>query len=211
MTPVPPVNSRRRRFLAIAVVLVATLVPLLPAAPAAAAGPVGYVRLAHLSPDTPDVDVYLTAVTGGTPQRFPGVGYGTVSNYLTVPTGTYAVSMRAAGAPASDPPVLTTNVTVADGKAYTVAGVGKHADLGLKVIEDDLSLPPAPVATEPVGTLPVRWASARSCAVNPLPVWASSTISVYTLPAARVAVSVLDGEPPAPWASSVQCPGATAR
>ena len=144
MTPVPPVNSRRRRYRAIAVVLVAILAHLsLAAAPAAAAGPVGYVRLAHLSPDTPDVDVYLSAVTGGTPQRFPGVGYGTVSNYLTVPTGTYAVSMRAAGAPASDPPVLTTNVTVVDGKAYTVAGVGKHADLGLKVIEDDLSLPPA--------------------------------------------------------------------
>lgn len=143
MTPVPPVSSRRRWYRAIAVVLVAMLVPLLPAAAAEAAGPVGYVRLAHLSPDTPDVDVYLSAVTGGTPQRFPGVGYGTVSNYLTVPTGTYAVSMRAAGAPASDPPVLTTNVTVADGKAYTVAGVGKHADLGLKVIEDDLSLPPA--------------------------------------------------------------------
>jgi hypothetical protein len=144
VTPVPPVNSRRRRYGAIAVVLVATFAPLLSAAaPAAAAGPVGYVRLAHLSPDTPDVDVYLNAVTGGTPQRFPGVGYGTVSNYLTVPTGTYAVSMRAAGAPASDPPVLTTNVTVADGRAYTVAGVGKHADLGLRVIEDDLSLPPA--------------------------------------------------------------------
>jgi hypothetical protein len=143
VTPVPPVNSRRRRYHAIAVVLVALLLSLFPAAPAAAAGPVGYVRLAHLSPDTPDVDVYLVAVTGGTPQRFPGVGYGTVSNYLTVPTGTYAVSMRAAGAPASDPPVLTTNVTVDNGKAYTVAGVGKHADLGLKVIEDDLSLPPS--------------------------------------------------------------------
>jgi hypothetical protein len=144
MTPEHRENSRRRWHRALAVVLVATLGPLLlAAAPAAAAGPVGYVRLAHLSPDTPDVDVYLSAVTGGTPQRFPGVGYGTVSTYLTVPTGTYAVSMRAAGAPATDPPVLTTNVTVAAGKAYTVAGVGKHADLGLKVIEDDLSLPPA--------------------------------------------------------------------
>jgi hypothetical protein len=143
VTPEQPVNSRRRQH-AIAVVLVAMLGSLLVAAtPAAAAGTVGYVRLAHLSPDTPDVDVYLSAVTGGTPQRFPGVGYGTVSTYLTVPTGTYAVAMRGAGAPQTDPPVLTTNVTVADGKAYTVAGVGKHADLGLKVIEDDLSLPPA--------------------------------------------------------------------
>jgi hypothetical protein len=34
-------------------------------------------------------------------------------------------------------------VTVTAGKAYMVAGVGKHADLGLKVIDDDLSPPPA--------------------------------------------------------------------
>jgi hypothetical protein len=113
------------------------------ASPAAATGAVGYVRLAHLSPDTPNVDVYLTSVSGGQPQVFPGVGYGTVSTYLTVPVGTYAVAMRAAGAPASDPPVLATDVTVANGRAYTVAGVGPHAALGLKVIDDDLSLPAA--------------------------------------------------------------------
>jgi hypothetical protein len=130
-----------RRFAAIAsVVLIGVVVS---GAPAAGAGEVGYVRLAHLSPDTPNVDVYLTAVGGGTPKVFPGVGYGTVSSYLTVPTGTYAVAMRASGAPATDPPVLTTNVTVESGKAYLVAGVGNHANLGLKVINDDLSPPPA--------------------------------------------------------------------
>jgi hypothetical protein len=123
---------------AVALVLVA-----ISGSPAAAAGEVGYVRLAHLSPDTPNVDVYLTTVGGGSPQVFPGVGYGTVSSYLSVPTGTYAVAMRASGAPATDPPVLTTDVTVAAGKAYLVAGVGKHANLGLKVINDDLSPPPA--------------------------------------------------------------------
>jgi hypothetical protein len=112
------------------------------AVPAAAAGEVGYVRLAHLSPDTPNVDVYLSSVGGGgTPKVFPGVGYGVLSNYLTVPVGTYSVSMRTAGAPASDPPVLTTDVTVLAGKAYMVAGVGKHAGLGLRVIDDDLSPP----------------------------------------------------------------------
>jgi hypothetical protein len=124
---------------AVALILVAVA-----GSPAAAAGDVGYVRLAHLSPDTPNVDVYLTTVGGGgKPQVFPGVGYGTVSSYLSVPTGTYAVAMRASGAPATDPPVLTTDVTVAAGKAYMVAGVGKHADLGLKVINDDLAPPPA--------------------------------------------------------------------
>jgi hypothetical protein len=109
---------------------------------ATAAAPVGYVRLAHLSPDTPDVDVYLSTVgSSAKPKVFPGVGYGVVSTYLTVPTGTYAVAMRGAGAPASDPPVLTTNVTVDAGRAYTVAGVGRHADLGLRVIADDLTPP----------------------------------------------------------------------
>ncbi|WP_432828991.1 DUF4397 domain-containing protein [Dactylosporangium sp. CA-092794] len=111
------------------------------ASPAAAAG-VGYVRLAHLSPDTPAVDVYLSSVTGAIPQqKFDAVGYGTVSKYLALPPGTYAVSMRKQGDPASAAPVLSTQATIEEGKAYTVAGTGKFADLGLRVIVDDLGLP----------------------------------------------------------------------
>jgi Domain of unknown function (DUF4397) len=111
------------------------------AAPAQAAG-VGYVRLAHLSPDTPAVDVYLSSVSGAIAQKkFPAVGYGVMSNYLPLPPGTYAVAMRGVGAAPTSPPVLTTQATVEEGKAYTVAGVGRHADLGLRVIADDLGLP----------------------------------------------------------------------
>ncbi|NJP33446.1 DUF4397 domain-containing protein [Micromonospora thermarum] len=105
------------------------------------AAPVGYVRLAHLSPDTPAVDVYLAAPGQKKPQVFPGVGYGVVSTYLPLPAGRYAVAMREAGAPADEPPVLTTEVAVSGGAAYTVAGVGRHADLGLRVLDDDLSAP----------------------------------------------------------------------
>jgi len=129
--------------LAVIVLLVAGTLP--------AAGPVyaakggagkGYVRLAHLSPDTPAVDVYLSSQTGAlADQVFPGVGYGVLSAYQALPAGGYAVAMRASGAPKSQPPVLTTQVSVAAGQAYTVAGVGKYADLGLRVITDDLSLP----------------------------------------------------------------------
>ena len=114
-----------------------------------AAGPAGasaatpsYVRLAHLSPDTPNVDVYMTSYTR--PQWklvIKGVGYGAVSKYQRVQPDRYAVSMRAAGAPESSPPVLSTNVNASSGKAFTVAGVGPYKDLGLAVIEDDLSLP----------------------------------------------------------------------
>jgi Domain of unknown function (DUF4397) len=111
--------------------------------PAVGAATVGYVRLAHLSPDTPEVDVYLSKVgdTSFKRQKFPHVGYGVMSNYLALPVGTYAVSMRLADTPESEPPVLTTQVTVEDGAAYTVAGVGKNANLGLKILNDDLRRP----------------------------------------------------------------------
>ncbi|GAB3984949.1 DUF4397 domain-containing protein [Plantactinospora veratri] len=112
------------------------------AGPAGATAPVGYVRLAHLSPDTPAVDVYLGPADGTTePQVFKAVGYGVLSPYLPLPTGPYAVAMRRAGAPSGDPPVLTTGVSVKPGGAYTVAGVGRYAELGLKVLDDDLSAP----------------------------------------------------------------------
>lgn len=128
---------------AAAVLVIGVGLALVGAAPAGAAG-VGYVRLAHLSPDTPNVDVYLSSRSSpGKAQVFPGVGYGTVSPYLPLAAGSYAVAMRVAGAPASARPVLTTSVQVESGRAYTVAGVGRHADLGLRVLNDDLSLPPA--------------------------------------------------------------------
>jgi len=131
------------RLAAAATLLLSTLVTanVAVATPAQAAG-VGYVRLAHLSPDTPDVDVYLSSQSGAVAEQvFPGVGYGVLSAYLPLPAGGYTVSMRAAGAAKTDPPVLTTQVSVAVGSAYTVAGVGRYADLGLRVLSDDLTLP----------------------------------------------------------------------
>jgi hypothetical protein len=132
---------RRLGSAAAAVAALATIT--LSASPARAAGD-GYVRLAHLSPDTPAVDVYLKSDSGTVKdQKFDGVAYGAMSDYLRLPTGTYSVAMRKAGAAASTPPVLTTQVTVDNGAAYTVAGVGRYADLGLRVLKDDLKLPGA--------------------------------------------------------------------
>ncbi len=132
---------RRRRLAGALAALAVVAAVALSASPAAAAG-AGYVRLAHLSPDTPAVDVYLKADFGdGDEQTFPGVAYGAMSQYLRLPAGTYSVAMRKAGADPSTKPVLTTQVTVEDGSAYTVAGVGRYADLGLRVLRDDLKLP----------------------------------------------------------------------
>jgi hypothetical protein len=115
---------------------------ILPTGPASAAAGAGYVRLAHLSPDTPAVDVYLKSQSNAIkPQTFRAVAYGALSDYLRLPAGGYSVAMRKAGAAASTPPVLTTQVSVENGGAYTVAGVGRYADLGLRVLHDDLKLP----------------------------------------------------------------------
>jgi uncharacterized protein DUF4397 len=136
-------GRRRRTATLVGAMLLACGLSTLTASPASAAPQDGYVRLAHLSPDTPNVDVYLSAVGGSFKQTFPGVGYGVMSKYLALPAGTYGVEMRLAGADPSTPAVLGTKATVVAGNAYTVAGVGKHADLGLRVIADNLALPSA--------------------------------------------------------------------
>lgn len=143
--PRTPTGTVRRLAALAAATLVGLAVVPVAAMPASAAASVGYVRLAHLSPDTPKVDVYLSKIGDAAvkEQKFEHVGYGTVSNYLPLPVGTYGVSMRREGDPAATPPVLTTQVTVQAGGAYTVAGVGKFAGLGLKVLTDDLSRPTA--------------------------------------------------------------------
>lgn len=136
----------RRLALAVLVpvaLLVAGAPAAMGAAPAAAQGS-GYLRLAHLSPDTPHVDVYVASVSA--PSRSftaKGVGYGALSPYQAVQPDTYTISMRAAGAAPDTPPVLTTTLTVQAGAAYTVAGLGKYAELALRVLNDDLTMPPA--------------------------------------------------------------------
>jgi hypothetical protein len=113
------------------------------AVPAALAAPAdGYVRLAHLSPDTPAVDVYLYSLGKKTPRLvLRHVGYGALSPYQRLGTGAYTVAMRPADAAAASPPVLSTNVRVAGGQAYTVAGVGPYKGIKLQVLEDSASIP----------------------------------------------------------------------
>lgn len=136
------------RRLALALLVPVALLAAGPMAATATAAPAaqgsGYLRLAHLSPDTPHVDVYVASVSS--PARTftaKGVGYGALSPYQAVQPDTYTIAMRAAGAAADTPPVLSTTLTVRAGAAYTVAGLGKYAELALRVLDDDLTMPPA--------------------------------------------------------------------
>ncbi|MET1072503.1 MAG: DUF4397 domain-containing protein, partial [Umezawaea sp.] len=89
------IRSTRRASVAVVGVLFALLaVPV----PAQAAGGC-YLRLAHLSPDTPSVDVTVTAFSRPDwSVTIKGVGYGALSDYQRIETGTYTVAMRPSGA-----------------------------------------------------------------------------------------------------------------
>src|SRR4051812_26321670 len=93
--------SRFLRALGVGGLAVAACLLGLPGAPGA---DTGLLRPAPLSPDTPAVDVYVDSVSDpAAAVTLPGVAYGTVSDYRTVPAGTYTVSMRKAGAAADSP------------------------------------------------------------------------------------------------------------
>ena len=132
----------RRIILLAALPLLLLAIPAASAATASAATTTGWIRLAHLSPNTPAVDVYLYSFGDSSAQIvLHHVAYGTVSPYEQVPTGEYTVAMRAAGAAATTKPVLSANVDVAAGHAYTVAGLGPESGLRLQVLDDQLTTP----------------------------------------------------------------------
>jgi hypothetical protein len=110
--------------------------------PAASATTNGWVRCANLSPGAPAVDVYLYAF--GNPEH-PTVlrhaSYGDVSGYMPVSAGQYTVAMRAAGAPASSPPVVSTSFMVSADRNYTVASLGPAAERRLEVLQDQMAAP----------------------------------------------------------------------
>ena len=148
-----PVRARtgllRRRLSGLALLASGALVALTAAAgPAAATAHApassgdGWVRLAHLSPNTPPVDVYLYSY--GKPNAMivlHHVSYGTVSGYEQLPHGEYTVAMRGVGASPSSTPVLSNNLMVHPGHAYTVAGMGPYKALRLQVLDDRLTTP----------------------------------------------------------------------
>jgi Domain of unknown function (DUF4397) len=110
----------------------------------AASDDVGYLRLAHLSPDTPKVDVYVVSFGNeDDPTVLRSVGYGAFSPYQKVPAGSYTIAMRLEGAPANEPPVLSTTIRLEAHTAATVVGMGEQANLELVTLTDGMELPNA--------------------------------------------------------------------
>jgi Domain of unknown function (DUF4397) len=138
------------RIVAAGLVTLAALAAAPIAAPAggAAPGPAptaagSTIRVAHFSPDTPPMDVYAAGFDGRETLVLPKLGFGQVSAYMALPGGTYAFSMRPAGAPPTSGAALRVSATLDDGVAYTFAAFGRSRSLETDLVTDDLSAPPA--------------------------------------------------------------------
>ena len=103
----------------------------------------GWIRVGNLSATTSAVDVYVYS-SGDSSPRFvvSDVAYGRVSAYKSVSAGDYSIKMRAAGSAASSRPVLSADVTVQGGKAYTAAALSAKGQAAqLKILDDRLTTP----------------------------------------------------------------------
>jgi hypothetical protein len=90
------------------------------------------VRALHASPDAPAVDVY---VDDEVVESLTNVPFGTMSQYLEIPSGDHNVKVYATGS--TTDPVINANVTVAAGARYTIAATGALASISAQVLEDD--------------------------------------------------------------------------
>ena len=89
----------------------------------------GYVRVMHTVPDAPNVDIYANDKL-----IINNLAYGDYTDYLSIPEGTYKISLYVAGTKNS--PVLANMLTVNKNSILTVAAVGTLSDIGLLAITD---------------------------------------------------------------------------
>jgi hypothetical protein len=124
--------SIRRPVFALALALLAALAfaPL-----ASAAGGQGKVRVFHNSPDTPAVDIWVDGT-----KILPNVPYGTLSDYLELDAGRYAVEVKVSPSSEDDAAALSANLRVGR-SPLTVAAIGSLAgdgeSLRLSVLRDE--------------------------------------------------------------------------
>lgn len=89
----------------------------------------GYVRVIHTVPDAPNVDIYANDKL-----IINNLAYGDNTDYLSIPEGTYKISLYVAGTMNSA--VLSNMLTINKNSILTVAAVGTLSDIGLLAIAD---------------------------------------------------------------------------
>lgn len=107
------------------------------ASPAATpAAPKASVRVVHASPDAPAVDIFVNDR-----ETLSNLAYRRVTNYTAMDAGTYTIKVYPTSANGQGTPTLQTQVTLNPGWDYTIAAVGRLAQIQAKVIPDNLNAP----------------------------------------------------------------------
>ena len=117
-----------------------------PAQASPTTSPGSTIRVAHFSPDTPPMDVYAAGFDGAESLVLPKLGFGEVSQYMNLPAGTYAFSMRPHGSPATSTAALRVSASLDDGGTYTFAAFGRSDALETDLLTDDMAAPGAGAA-----------------------------------------------------------------
>lgn len=105
------------------------------AANAPLAGGTAFIRVGHFGGDAPAVDVYLN----GEASAVTGLEFGTVTDWMAVPSGEYTVDVRVAGNPTSRPVMSLEKLTLRPDSWTTISAVGSLGNDTLKLsaaIED---------------------------------------------------------------------------
>ena len=89
----------------------------------------GYVRVLHAVPDAPNVDIYANGIL-----IVSDLAYSEYTYYLSVPEGTYQITVFPSGSNSS--PVISNMLTVDSNSMITVAAVGMLNSIGLLAIHD---------------------------------------------------------------------------
>jgi hypothetical protein len=115
----------------------AMLASVAPAAAVFAQADQARVRIVHASPDAPSVDIWVNGAVAVSDLAFKDA-----TDYLALAPGDYQVQVTPAGGAAADA-VIDATVTLAAGTDYTVAAVGRLADIAPLVLTDDNTAPAA--------------------------------------------------------------------
>lgn len=105
--------------------------------PAAAQSGNARIRVIHASPDAPAVDVFVDGQAALQNVAFPAI-----SDYLDLPAGPHKLAVAPAGQ-GEAAAVISADVTLEAGKAYSVAAVGNLANIKAQIYNDDLAAPAA--------------------------------------------------------------------
>jgi hypothetical protein len=123
------------RLLPIAVVVI--LAALVPVMGVSAQGEQARIRIVHASPDAPNVDIWVNGSVA-----VSNLAFNDATDYIALAAGDYGIAVTPTGGTAADA-VIEATLTLAAGVDYTVAAVGRVAEIAPLVLEDNNAAPAA--------------------------------------------------------------------